>query len=161
MPLADRRQEAGISGSTLLVYLYIFKKGNACGVREVQRALGFSSSSSAHYHLEKLMLKGVLTRDSYGNYKINKNKKVWLINPFFVVNRFVFLKQLVYATATTLMCLFFLIFFWNFLTLTVILALLPGVLACGIFWYDTIKLWSSLPSLKKNRSRVSQECSDV
>jgi predicted DNA-binding transcriptional regulator len=42
----DKQEEN--SGNTLRVYWYILKKRENCGVREVQRALGFSSSSSAH-----------------------------------------------------------------------------------------------------------------
>ena len=39
-----------LTGNTLLVYWYLLKKGrNSSGVREVQRALGFSSPSSASY----------------------------------------------------------------------------------------------------------------
>ena len=70
----DHEQEE-ISGSTLRVYWYLLKKRENCGVREIQRALGFSSSSSAHYHLEKLVDKGLLTRDRYGGYSVNARQK--------------------------------------------------------------------------------------
>lgn len=148
------KEVVAISGNTLLVYFYLWRKRQICGVREIQRALGFSSSSTAHYHLEKLANNGVLTKDSYGNYKINKKKKVGVINPFFVIHGFVFPKQLVYAATTTIMCVFFVSFFWEFLTLTVVLALLPGIVASGIFWYDAARLWLSLPSFEKERSTV-------
>jgi hypothetical protein len=152
---------AEISGNTLLVYFYLLRKRQSCGVREIQRALGFSSSSTAHYHLEKLIHKGILSKDLYGNYKVNKNKKVDLANPFLVVHHFIFPKQLVYAAITSVMCIFFVAMFWNSITLTAILALLPGVLASGIFWYDTARIWSRLPSFKRHRSEISGECSNV
>jgi hypothetical protein len=41
-------------------------------------------------------------------------------------------------------------FFWSTLTLTVIFALSPGVLASVFFWYDTFKVWRSLPSFKRS-----------
>lgn len=148
MPPTDRREQTEISGNTLLVYWYISKKGNSCGVREIQRALGFSSSSTAHYHLEKLEDKGLLTKDAYGNYVVNSKVKVGVVSPFIFVRGFVFPRQLIYAVASTVMWVFFLAFFWKFLTLTVILALLPSVVASGIFWYETIRLWASLPSFK-------------
>jgi hypothetical protein len=138
-----------ISGNTLLVYIYILKRGQNCGVREIQRALGFSSSSSAYYHLEKLTHSGVLTKDCYGNYKINDETKVRFIDRFFVIHRLVFPKQLVYASVTTLMCVFFVVLFWNSLTPTVILALSPGFLASGIHWYVAVRLWFSLPRFEK------------
>jgi hypothetical protein len=145
---SGRREQAEISGSTLLVYWYMFKKGNGCGVREVQRALGFSSSSTAHYHLEKLEYRGLLVKDSYGNYVVNTKVKVGVVSPFIFVHGFVFPRQLTYASASTVVCIFFLAFFWKFLTSTVILALLPGVMASGIFWYETVRLWASLPSFR-------------
>ena len=157
----DEKEYADISGNTLLIYFYLLRKRQSCGVREVQKAFGFSSSSSAHYHLEKLANKGILTKDSYGNYKINKSKKVGLLNLFVIIHGYMFPKQLIYAILTTTMCLLFLAFFWNPLKLTILLALLPGIVASGIFWYDTAKLWSSLPSFKKKRSTLSEERSNV
>lgn len=150
LPSGDEKESVDISGNTLLVYYYLLKNRQECGVREIQRALGFSSSSSAHYHLEKLAQKGILTKDAYGNYKINGEVKVRLIERFFVFHGRIFPKQLIYAAATTSMCVFFTLLLWNSLTLTVILALLPGLVASGILWYDTAKLWPSLPSFKKD-----------
>jgi hypothetical protein len=150
LPSGDEKESVDISGNTLLVYYYLLKNGQECGVREIQRALGFSSSSSAHYHLEKLARKGILAKDAYGNYRINDEVKVRLIERFFVFHGRMFPKQLLYAAATTSMCLFFTLLFWNSLTLTIILALLPGIVASGILWYDAAKLWSSLPSFKRD-----------
>jgi hypothetical protein len=149
LPFRRGKEDAEVSRSTLLVYFYVLRKRESCGVREVQRALGFSSSSSAHYHLEKLVDQGVLTKDSYGNYRINQDSKVEMISNFLIVRGFALPKQLFYAAVTTAMCLLFVAFFWSSLTLTAVLALLPGALAAGIFWYETVKIWSSLPSFKK------------
>ena len=144
----DKQEE--ISGNTLRVYWYILKKRENCGVREVQRALGFSSSSSAHYHLEKLADKGFLIKDKYGSYQVNSKMKTGSISPFMLVHGFIFPRQLFYALATTVMNVFFLTFFWKSLTPIVFLALTPGILACIIFWYETVRLWPSLPSFKES-----------
>ena len=149
MPFGREKENPEISKSTLLVYLYLLRKRDTCGVREVQRALGFSSSSSAHYHLEKLVDQGVLTKDSYGNYRINQNAKVEMLSSFLIIHGFPLPKQLIYATVTTAMSLFLVAFYWASLTPTSILALLPGVVASAIFWYETLKIWRSLPSFKK------------
>jgi len=159
--LNDNKERAEISGNTLLVYLYLLRKRQSCGVREVQRALGFSSSSSAHYHLDKLAYKGILTKDSYGNYRINEKVKIGLTNPFVIIRGFVLPKQIIYATTTSIMCVFFVVAFWNYLTLTVVLALVPGILASGIFWYNAARLWLSLPSFKKGCSKDLENCSNV
>jgi hypothetical protein len=137
-----------ISGTTLLVYWYLLKKRHGCGVREVQRALGFSSSSTAHYHLEKLEYKGLLTKEPNGGYRVNDKAKVGLTSPFVFIGGFMFPKQLVYATVTTVMCVFFAVFFRESFTTTILLALSPGILASALFWYETIRLWRSLPSFK-------------
>jgi predicted DNA-binding transcriptional regulator len=153
LSLRNKKEQAEFSGNTLRVYWYIVRKRQYCGVREIQRALGFSSSSSAHYHLEQLVSKGVLIKDSYGNYKISNTAKVGFLSPFFIVRGFVFPMQLLYAVATTLMCVLFVAFFWKSLTLTVIFALSPGIVASGIFWYDAVKVWRSLPSFNQRSVR--------
>jgi hypothetical protein len=144
------KEQHELSGTSLLVYWYVLRKKQDCGVREVQRALGFSSSSTAHYHLEKLACKGILTKDRYGNYKLNEKAKVGRINPFIFLRSHVFPAQLIYAIATTTMCLLFLAFLRESLTMVVILALSPGIVASVIFWYDTIKVWRCLPSFKRS-----------
>jgi DNA-binding transcriptional ArsR family regulator len=152
---------AEISGKTLLVYFYLLRKRQNCSVRDIQRALGFSSPSSAYYHLEKLEHSGVLTKDAYGNYRINEVAKVWLMDRFLIFHGFLFPKQLIYATGTSAMCIFFALLLRDFLTLTVVLALLPGIVGSGILWYDAAEAWLSLPSFKKERSMVLEGGSNV
>jgi hypothetical protein len=142
----NEREE--IAGNTLRVYWYLLKKGEHCGVREVQRALGFSSSNSAHYHLERLADKGYLIKNEYGTYRVNNRVRTGSISHFVFVHGLVFPRQLLYAVVTTIMSLLFLMFSWGFLSLTVAVALLPGAFACVIFWYETVRVWSSLPSFK-------------
>ena len=149
MPFGQGKERAEISRTTLLVYFYLLRKRDSCGVREVQRALGFSSSSSAHYHLEKLVDRGVLTKDEYRNYRVTRKARFRSIGHFIVIGGLPFPKQLIYAVITTTMCVLSLGFFWVSLTLTAVVALFPGVIASGIFWYETVKIWLSLPSFKK------------
>jgi hypothetical protein len=150
LSIANENKREEISGNTLRVYWYILKNRENCSVREVQRALGFSSSSSAYYHLEKLADKGFLIKDKYGSYQVNNKVKTGSISPFVLVHGFVFPRQLIYAVVTTVMNVLFLMFFWRFLALTIALALAPGILACIIFWYETVKLWPSLPSFEES-----------
>lgn len=150
MSLVDKDEQVEVSGKTLHVYYYLLKKRHACGVREIQRAMGFSSSSTAHYHLEKLTSKGVLTKNSYGNYTINSDAKLHLLKAFFFVHGFVFPKQFLYAVLTSIMCALLLAFFRQTLTFAVLLALSPGIVASAIFWYDTVKIWRSLPSFERS-----------
>ncbi|HIC98444.1 MAG TPA: hypothetical protein EYP08_01955 [Pyrodictiaceae archaeon] len=56
-----------LGGTALQVYLYMLLRGDRVGVREVQRALGFRSPSTARHHLERLVALGlaVKTEDGY------------------------------------------------------------------------------------------------
>ena len=56
-----------LGGTALQVYLYMLLRGDRVGIREVQRALGFRSPSTARHHLERLVALGlaVKTRDGY------------------------------------------------------------------------------------------------
>ncbi len=63
---APRDPVAELAGSSLQVYLYLLEKGAPAGVREVQRALGFRSPSTARHHLERLVELGLARRVSGG-----------------------------------------------------------------------------------------------
>lgn len=60
-------EEDVLRGKTLDVYRYVLRNGKPAGVREVQRALKFSSPRLAFYHLNKLEEAGFLkkTVDGY------------------------------------------------------------------------------------------------
>jgi DNA-binding transcriptional ArsR family regulator len=60
-----------LTGKTLHVYRYALKKGKPIGIREVQRALKFSSPTLASYHLAKLEEGGLLKQTAEG-YVVDK-----------------------------------------------------------------------------------------
>ncbi len=134
----EERILSELRGSTLLVYWYLLKKGGgSSGVREVQRALGFSSPSSASYQLEKLRELGLVSKDHSGDYQVSRVVKVGVLSAFIFFGGHAFPKHLFYASATSLMILLFVM---------VVAALLPGILAAVIFWYETLKVWRHRPS---------------
>ncbi|MFQ5941688.1 MAG: hypothetical protein ACE5KA_08340, partial [Nitrososphaerales archaeon] len=72
---ASEREDAGrveqeLKGKTLEVYIFMLKKNEGVGVREVQRELNFSSPSVANYHIEKLLSLKLASQDQYGRYYI-------------------------------------------------------------------------------------------
>ena len=144
----EERILSELKGNTMLVYWYLLKKGqrSSSGVREVQRALGFSSPSSASYQLEKLRELGLVSKDQSGDYQVNMIVKVGAISAFIFFGGHTFPKHLVYASVTSIMILLFVIFFPNVLSPIVAAALLPGILAAAIFWYETLKIWNNKPS---------------
>ena len=147
-PFDEERILADLYGNTLLVYWYMLKKQNPVGVREVQRALGFSSSSTASYHLGKLRELSLIAKNSSGDYKISRVVKVGVMSAFLFVGRFAFPKHFLYALATSLMVLFSTLLFYDTLSSIVVVALLPGMIAAGIFWYETLKVWRRKPTFR-------------
>ena len=73
-----------LEGITLDVYLYVLKKGNPAGPREVMKAANLSSPSVAYRHLEKLEDLGYLQKNEYGEYiiksKAHVSGYVWFAN---------------------------------------------------------------------------------
>ena len=55
-----------LAGTSLKVYLYLLTRGDYVGVRELQRAMGFKSPSTARHHLDRLSELGLLEKTSRG-----------------------------------------------------------------------------------------------
>ena len=68
--VTDESKEV-LKGTTLEVYRFLLKSRNPVGTRELQRAMNFSSSSVATYHLSKLEDSGLLKRET-GGFTVNK-----------------------------------------------------------------------------------------
>jgi len=136
---------AELSGNTLSIYWYFLSKRNPVGVREIQRALGFSSSSTANYHLEKLMTLGLIEKDAFGNYRVKRVVKVGIMRSFLFFSKVTFPKHLLYALVTSLMILFFIFLFMDALSPLLTAALLPAIVAAVIFWYEAMSVWRLKP----------------
>ena len=65
-----------LEGTTLSVYRYVAKEGKPVGPRDVMRALHFNSPSVAYRHLQKLEDAGLLVKNAYGEYFLEKKTKV-------------------------------------------------------------------------------------
>lgn len=143
----EERMLSELKGNTLLVYWYLLKKGRgSCGVREVQRVLGFSSPSSASYQLEKLRELGLVSKDQSGDYQVSRVVTAGVISAFIFFGGHAFPKYLIYASATSIMILLFITLFIHALSPMIVAALSPGTLAAAIFWYETLKVWRHRPS---------------
>ncbi len=136
--------ESQLKGNTLRVYVYVVTHRKS-GVREVQRALHFSSSSLAQYHLSKLADLG-LVNENGGEYFATEQVKVDVLKDFlkfgsFIVPRFVF--YAVFFSIVTGFLSFVVLYeqgigatpsieFW-FIGLLVII--------CALFWYESLRAW--------------------
>ncbi len=55
-----------LSGTALRVYLYLYRAGRPVTPRELQRAMGFRSVSTAYHHLERLEHLGLVEKKGEG-----------------------------------------------------------------------------------------------
>src|SRR5208337_4048656 len=75
--------ESQLKGKTLLVYWYLLQRStHSVGVREVQRALKFSSPSIAVHHLQKLQDLGLVDKSGTGEYVLMEEVKVGILRLF-------------------------------------------------------------------------------
>jgi len=140
----EEKLEAELKGNTLRVYWYVLKSaGSNVGVREVQRALGFSSPQLAAYHLQKLLELGLVEK-KHGEYYLAKTVKVGVLRQFMKVGEYLLPRYVFYAAAFTMLLILYLFKFVeiNFYSVFALMAL---ILSAGIFWYETIRAWRQKP----------------
>ncbi len=129
--------ERRLSGRTLQVYLYLQKKREPSGIREVQRELGLSSPSVAEYQAEKLVEMGLAGRDSYGRVYATRKVKVKAMASYVNLGRFTVPRLAFYASIFTAITAFYVIF--NFSSLSIYGVVVPAG-AAAIFWFEAWKL---------------------
>ena len=138
--------ESELKGKTFLVYLYLLKrKDKIVGVREMQRALNFSSPSLVAYHLEKLLNLGLVKKNISGEYMLRREIKVGILPLFSQIGRILIPRHLFYAILFTTMTILYIIFYGITGSIHSIIALLFGTLATIILWFETIKIWREKP----------------
>jgi len=128
------------------VYRYLLKSGHPVGVREVQKALNFSSPSIAHHHLEQLSSLGLAKKQDVGNYYVLVSEvKIGVLRHYVRLGRLLFPRYFFYGLFTTSMYLIFLLFFVERLSRESVFILLSGAIVCLIFWYEAYRFWSLRP----------------
>lgn len=130
--------ERRLSGRTLQVYLYLQKKKEPSGIREVQRELGLSSPSVAEYQAEKLVEMGLAGRDSYGRVFVTRKVKVKAMASYVNFGRFTVPRLAFYASIFTAIAALYVVFNFNSLSIYGV-AVSAG--AAAIFWFEACKLW--------------------
>lgn len=60
-----------LEGTTRRVFRFVYRQRGPVGIRDVQRGLGLSSPSVAHYHIAKLLRAG-LVREAGEGYVVDK-----------------------------------------------------------------------------------------
>ncbi len=136
-----RRAEAQVRGTTLRVYWNVFKSDDSVGVREIQRACGLASPSTALHHLEKLRELGVVQKDESGQYRLVEQVKVGTLRLFLKFGRLVLPRYLFYAVFfSASLVLYILGSFWYSMSLDA-MAVLFGLSASAVSIFETIRIW--------------------
>lgn len=136
--------ESELKGNTLKVYWTLLRSGgDVIGVRKVQRILRFSSPALALYHLEKLRRLGLVKKNN-GEYSLIREVKVGVLKQFVKFGSLMLPRYVLYAVMFTTLLIFYLsqlrrIDFYS------VFALIFGLLATGILWYETVRAWQQKP----------------
>ncbi|MEM3013722.1 MAG: hypothetical protein QXI71_03740 [Candidatus Bathyarchaeia archaeon] len=143
--------ESQLKGKTLLVYWFLLRsQEKPVGVREIQRELGFSSPSIAAHHLDKLHSLGLVEKTIQGEYFLSREVKVGVLRFFTRLGRFMIPRYLFYSVWFSTMFVVYLILCFSLYgysgSIHNIVAIIFGALACGILWYETIRLWKQRPT---------------
>lgn len=142
--MSNDKIESELKGNTLRVYWMLLKtQTGTIGVREVQRALRFSSPALASYHLTKLEDLGLVEKTN-GEYRLKREVRVGVLKQFTKLGTFLLPRYILYAAMLTTLLIFYLTQFRevNFYSA---FALILGLLSTGIFWYETLRVWRQKP----------------
>jgi predicted DNA-binding transcriptional regulator len=138
--------ESALKGKTLLVYWYLLQQStHTVGVREVQRALSFSSPSIAVHHLQKLQDLGLVEKKGTGEYVLEGEVKVGILRFFTRLGRFLVPRYLFYSVLFTTMLTVYLILCLIGQIVPSFYAVSFGALGLLIFWVETFRLWRARP----------------
>lgn len=138
--------EYALRGKAWEVYWLLLKTGRAMSVREVQRALRFSSPSVANHHLEQLRELGLVEKQhSEGNYFLVNQVKIGVLKHFVKLGRLLFPRYFFYAIFSTASLIVYLLLYRQIYTQESIFVILFGAIVAVIFWYEAARLWSLKP----------------
>lgn len=138
--------ESVLRGNTLRVYWYLLQQPtHMVGIRQVQRALGFSSPSVAVHHLEKLHDLGLVRKKGTGEYVLEEEVKVGILRFFMHIGHFLVPRYLFYSILFSTMLTTYLVLCVTGLITPSFYALMFGLISSVAFWFETLKLWRSKP----------------
>ena len=136
------RVEYALRGKTLTVYLYLLKHGKAMGVREIQKALGFSSPSVAFHHLDKLVGLGVVEKDEYDRYVLARKVDTGILHSFVSIGGLNLPRLGFYAAFFTTIAAGYLLLNRSSLDLYALIGTVGG---SAVFWYEAWRVWRRKP----------------
>ena len=136
---------AELKGKTLLVYMYLLRNSDSTvGVREVQRALDFSSPSVSSYHLNKLQELD-LVESERGEYRLIKQVKIGVLRQFIQFGGIMLPRFLFYAVLVTSMLATFILQVPYAASRYYMSSILLGLVPAVVLWYETLRIWRDRP----------------
>lgn len=139
---SNSKIEDQLKGKTLQVYMYMIKRKEPVGVREVQRDLAFSSPSVANYHIEKLTQLALVSQDEYGRYYVIQKVQVGVLQAFVNVGGLTVPRLAFFAAFFTTMFVAYLVLNFAHLDVFAVGFAVAGAVA---FWIETIRVWVKRP----------------
>lgn len=142
----DSELEYSLRGKAWKVYWFLLKNGNPVGVREVQRALHFSSPSIAFHHLEQLRELGLVEKqDVGGQYVLVGEVKIGVLRHYVKLGKLLFPRFFFYALFSTVFYLSYMLLMVSSLTRDNLFIISFGAIVCAIFWFEAYRVWAMRP----------------
>jgi len=137
--------DSHLRGNTLKVYYYLLKAPRgAAGIREVQRALHFSSPTLAQYHLEKLRELGLAKKEST-EYVAVGQATVGALKPFLRFGTMFVPRFVLYAVLFTIL-FFFSVSQLGEMSFYSAYGLVVTLIAAAIMWYESARTMRERPT---------------
>ncbi|MFW9806959.1 MAG: hypothetical protein ACFFFK_09550 [Candidatus Thorarchaeota archaeon] len=134
-----------LKGRTMSVYSLLLTNG-AMGVRDVQRALGFSSPSLALHHLTKLSELDLVSKDAYGIYSVKRTVRVGSLSLFIKLGTHLLPRFLFLGTLFSAMLLVYLLAFASWpLNGGDIMFISMSMIAILLSFYESRRIWLLKP----------------
>jgi predicted DNA-binding transcriptional regulator len=138
--------EYALRGKAWKVYWLLLKTGRPMSVREVQKALHFSSPSVAQHHLEQLRELGLVQKQNIGSHYLLINEvKIGVLRHFVKLGRIMFPRYFFYALFSTTFYIIYLLTLMQGFTRESLFIILFGAIVSAIFWYEAVRIWSLRP----------------
>jgi DNA-binding transcriptional ArsR family regulator len=138
--------EYALRGKAWKVYWYLLKNGKPVSVREVQRALHFSSPSIANHHLEQLRALGLVQKqDVGGHYVLVSEVKIGVLRHYVKLGKLLFPRYFFYALFSTVFYVAYLLVLFDGFTRDNLFIVSFGAIVCAIFWYEAYRVWGMRP----------------
>jgi DNA-binding transcriptional ArsR family regulator len=138
--------EYALRGKAWKVYWFLLKNGEPVSVREVQRALHFSSPSIANHHLEQLRELGLVAKQEVGgHYILVSEVKIGVLKHYVKLGKLLFPRFFFYALFSTVFYLAYVMLLVTAFNRDNLFIILFGAIVCGIFWYEAYRVWGMRP----------------